>query len=60
MDETVMARAIRLTQEFVWQLRISRGECPLCGAECGCKRGRRRVDDRAGRSGIQQLYRPKS
>jgi hypothetical protein len=42
VDETVMARVMRLTQEFVWQLRIARGECPLCGAECGCEQRRAR------------------
>lgn len=36
MDD-VRAYAMRLTQEFVWQLRIARGECPLCGQrDCAC------------------------
>lgn len=36
MDD-VRAYAMRVTQEFVWQLRIARSECPLCGKLGGCR-----------------------
>ncbi len=37
MDEIVMACVERVTQEYIWQRRISRGECPLCGKPGGCR-----------------------
>jgi hypothetical protein len=37
VDEIVMACVERVTQEYTWQRRISRGECPTCGQrDCAC------------------------